>query len=261
MHPELIHFQLPSFLSSIFHIGEVTIYSYAFCVAFGSLLTVLYTKWAAKKYLEILDLPNHFFYNIFICGFVGGKVFYFLERPMLYFSQPNLLLDNFSGGFVFYGSFVIAIVYVIWYLRKNHIPLLPMLDILAITTLISHSIGRIGCFMAGCCYGLPTSSRFGIVFPNSNPVSVHPTQLYEAFVLFSIMIGLLILRKIKHFDGQLFILYVGLYALSRVFLELFRGDDRGYIIQNIISPSQLIALILFTISLFFYFKLNPKIYH
>ncbi len=256
MHPELFHFTLPSFFSDFLQIGEVVIYSYAFCVVIGTIFSVAYTKWAARKYLGIRNISHKFFYTIFLCGFVGGKIFYYLAHPMIYIHEPRLLLDNFSGGFVFYGSFVTAIIYVVWYLRKLKIPLLPMLDILAITTLIAHSFGRIGCFLAGCCYGLPTESRFGFKFPNTYLETVHPTQLYEAIALIFIMIGLLILSRYKKFDGQIFLGYVCFYALFRIFIEFIRGDDRGYIFSGLISPSQFIAMLLISISLFFYFKLN-----
>src|SRR5690606_39479014 len=77
MFPELFHFSLPDFLSSIFGIQEVTIYSYAVLIALGTLLAGIYTKWRAKKELGIINLSNTFFYNIFIAGFVGGKLFYY----------------------------------------------------------------------------------------------------------------------------------------------------------------------------------------
>ena len=257
MHPELFHFNLPDFLSNLLHIKQITVYTYAFCIALGSLLAALFTKWSARKDLGI-ELSNSFFYMIFIAGFVGGKLFYYLEKPLFYFDNPSLLLDNFSGGFVFYGSFVTCIPTVIWYLNKKKISILPMLDILAITTLIAHFMGRMGCFFAGCCYGLPTKSLFGTVFPTSNYIAVHPTQLYEAFILLYLMIFLLILKKHKKFNGQIFILYLTLYAISRSILELFRGDKRGYIIEGFISHSQFIALLLLLTSIFFYKKLSHK---
>lgn len=257
MHSELFHFNLPDFIANLFHTKQVTVYTYAFCIALGSLLAALYKKRSAKKDLEI-ELSNSFFYMIFIAGFVGGKLFYYLEKPIFYWNNPNLLLDNFSGGFVFYGSFVTCIPTIIWYLKKKKIAVLPMLDILAITTLIAHCLGRIGCFFAGCCYGLPTKSMFGIVFPTSNKTTVHPTQLYEAFILLYLMFFLLIMKKHKKFNGQIFILYITLYAISRSILELFRGDKRGYIIDGFLSHSQFIALLLIIVSLSVYKKLNQK---
>ena len=252
MHPELFNFSLP------FYTHNVTVYTYAFCIVIGTLLASLYTKWRAKKELEIIQLPNTFFYIIFIAGFIGGKLFFYFERPLHFWNNPKLILDNFSGGFVFYGSFITTIPIVIWYLKKRKISVLPMLDILAITTIIVHSIGRIGCFNAGCCYGSPTNSLFGVVFPTSNNVAVHPTQLYEATTLILLAIVLLYIKKHQQFKGQLFLLYIGMYAISRAILELFRGDKRGFIIEEILSHSQFIALLILLTSLFFYKKLKTK---
>jgi phosphatidylglycerol:prolipoprotein diacylglycerol transferase len=258
MYKELFSFHLPDFLVHLFHSNQVVIYAYAFCITFGCLITTIYTKRAARKELGIDYLSNNFFYLIFIAGFVGGKLFFYLEKPLFYINNPSLLLDNFSGGFVFYGSFVTIIPVIIWYLKHHKIPVLPMLDILAITTLIVHSFGRLGCFLGGCCYGLPTNSLFGMVFPTSNAVRVHPTQLYELYILLMLLIILLIIKKYKRFNGQIFLLYLGLYAICRSILELFRGDERGYLIKDILSHSQFIALLILISTLFIYNKLKTQ---
>jgi phosphatidylglycerol:prolipoprotein diacylglycerol transferase len=250
MHPQLFHFEFP------FSSQQVTIYTYAFCIVLGTLLAALYTKWRSKKELGIQNLPNSFFYIIFIAGFIGGKLFFYLERPLFFWNNPHLMLDNFSGGFVFYGSFVTIIPIVISYLKNYKIPVLPMLDILAITTIIAHSLGRIGCFNAGCCYGSETTSFFGITFPNSNNLTVHPTQLYEASILICIAIILLTIKKRQQFKGQLFLLYIAMYAICRTIIELFRGDKRGSIIDNYVSHSQFIALLILITALLLYKKLK-----
>lgn len=259
MYPELFNFALPDFLANLLGVKQVTVYSYAFLIALGTLVAALYTKWSAKKDLGITNLPNTFFYLIFIAGFVGGKLFYYLQDPLHYIQNPSLMLDNFSGGFVFYGSFVVIIPFIIWYLKKRSIPVLPMLDIFAITTTIVHAIGRLGCFSAGCCYGLPTDSGLGMVFPTTHNVSVHPTQLYEVSVLLFIMLILLTVKRNKQFNGQIFLIYLMLYALGRGILELFRGDDRGFIIENILSHSQFIALCIISISAYFYYKFYKQL--
>jgi phosphatidylglycerol:prolipoprotein diacylglycerol transferase len=168
------------------------------------------------------------------------------------------MLHNFSGGFVFYGSFITIIPVVIWYLKKYKIPLLPMLDILAITTLIVHSIGRLGCFLGGCCYGKPTNSFIGMSFPKTNEIHVHPSQLYEIAVLLLIIGILFYLKKKQQFNGQLFLSYIIFYAIARNILELFRGDHRGFIIDGVLSHSQFIGIILILITIIIYQKTKYK---
>lgn len=259
MYPELLEFSLPEFFLSVLGVDHITIYSYAFLIVLGTFIACIYTKWRAKKELGIESLSNSFFYIIFIAGFIGGKLFYYLQDPWYYIHNPSLILDNFSGGFVFYGSFVCIIPYIIWYLKKHRIPVLPMLDILAVTTTIVHAIGRLGCFAAGCCYGSHTDSNLGVVFPATHGTSVHPTQLYETVMLLFIMGLLLVLKKKKQFQGQVFLVYIMLYAFGRGILELFRGDDRGFVIENILSHSQFIAFCLIAIATYFYYKFYKQL--
>ncbi|MGV6845538.1 MAG: prolipoprotein diacylglyceryl transferase family protein, partial [Lutibacter sp.] len=83
MHPQLFHFEFP------FSSNQFTVYTYAFCIVLGTLVAALYTKWRAKKELGIQNLPNSFFYIIFIAGFVGGKLFFYLEKPMYFWNNPS----------------------------------------------------------------------------------------------------------------------------------------------------------------------------
>ena len=138
-----------------------------------------------------------------------------------------------------------------------------MLDVMAAVTCIVHGFGRIGCFMAGCCYGLPTDSFLSVVFTNpvcqAEPLHtpLYPTQLVEAIFIFSILALLVMLKNRKQFDGQLFLIYLMVYAVGRGILEMFRGDiDRGFLIENILSNSQFISLIVISAALYFYIRLN-----
>ncbi|MBL7559457.1 prolipoprotein diacylglyceryl transferase [Olleya sp. YSTF-M6] len=254
MFPELFKFSIPDFLSSFIGAKQITIYSYATLIALGTLIAALYTKWSAKRELGITNLPNTFFYLIFIAGFVGGKLFFYLQDPMLYINKPDLILSSFNGGYVFYGSFIMIIPVIIWYLKKYKIPVLPMLDILAVTTVIVHAIGRLGCFAAGCCFGAPTDSHLGMVFPTTHNTAVHPTQLYEVLVLMSILLILLYVKNRQQFKGQIFLIYLMLYGFGRGILELFRGDERGYVIDGVLSHSQCIGLFFIGLACYFYFK-------
>jgi phosphatidylglycerol:prolipoprotein diacylglycerol transferase len=259
MYPELFRLSFPEFLSQLFGVSYISIYTYACLIAFGTFIAVIYVKYTAHKELGITKLSNSFFYTIFLAGFIGGKLFYYLQNPLDYIENPQLILDNISGGFVFYGSFVTIIPFIIWYLKRQQLPVLPMLDIFAITTTIIHAIGRLGCFAAGCCYGAHTQSRFGVTFPNTHGISVHATQLYEASMLLVLMCFLLVLKRKKQFQGQVFLIYMMLYALGRAILEFFRGDDRGFVIKDILSHSQLIALCLMTVAVYIYYKLYKQL--
>ncbi|HNT49180.1 MAG TPA: prolipoprotein diacylglyceryl transferase [Cyclobacteriaceae bacterium] len=246
----------------LFKVGSFTVYTYGFCIAIGALLGFLYMYWQGKKqYGLTFDQSNNLFILLILGGVVGGKLFMLFEDPSLYLSQPKRL---FSGsGFVFYGSLLTAIPIMLWYFKKIKVPVLGMLDVMAAVTCIVHGFGRIGCFMAGCCYGLPTDSFLSVVFTNpvcqAEPLHtpLYPTQLVEAIFIFSILALLVMLKNRKQFDGQLFLIYLMVYAVGRGILEMFRGDiDRGFLIENILSNSQFISLIVISAALYFYIRLN-----
>ncbi len=248
----------------LFEFGSFTIHTYGFCIALGAVLGGLYMwRQGMKQYGWSFDQANTLFVLLIIAGVVGGKLFLLFENPSIYLSKPSKL---FSGsGFVFYGSLLTAIPVMLWYFKKNKLPVAGMLDIMAVVTCIVHGFGRIGCFNAGCCYGLPTDHFLSVTFTDktcqANPLNtpLYPTQLYEAVLIFGILLFILIHKRYKKFDGQQFLLYLILYAIGRSFLETLRGDlDRGFIIGDWLSNSQFISLLVILGAIYFYVKLNRK---
>ena len=246
----------------LFNIGPLPVYAYGLLIAIGTILGTQYLKREGKKAFGLTaDQVTNLIIIIFVAAFIGGKLF-------LAFEGNNFQVkDLYSGnGFVFYGSFLFAVPAMLLFFKKYNIPMLPMLDIMAIVTCIVHAFGRLGCFMAGCCFGEPTlTSSWGIAFtdPKSSaePLGtlLHPTQLYEVTLI--VLIGLLLLwmkKKALRFHGQLFLCYVVLYAIGRSVLENYRGDyERGYLfgtVSNAQFTAGLIALTAISIYLWLYFN-------
>lgn len=152
-------------------------------------------------------------------------------------------------GATFYGGVLSAIG--VWCLlllckRRRQVSLYERLADLAPGIALGHFFGRIGCFLGGCCYGAPTESVFGVVFPEGSPPAlqfgatpVHPTQLYEAAALFVIFFILLGWGRKNAFP-----LYAILYGSARFVLEFFRADDRGTLFGLALSPAQILSLAL-----------------
>lgn len=239
-------------------------YSYGFMIGVGAIAGVAYMAVQGKKKVGLtFDQANSLFLYIFIAAFVGGKVFLFLEEPSTYVHHPGNLITG--QGFVFYGSFLFAIPTMFWFFKRNKLDPYKMLDVMAITTCLVHVFGRLGCFLAGCCYGIPTENFFGVVFSDpscaAEPLgkALHPTQLYEALYIFSVMIFLFRRRVRQKFSGELFLLYLILYAVGRSVLEIFRGDAaRGFLIDGILSHSQFIALIIIICTLYVYSRWSKR---
>ena len=228
--------------------GSINVYSYGLMIAIGIVAGMSYLVVTGRREVGLtFDQANMLFLAIFLAAVVGGKLFLFLENPAHYIDHPADLVSG--RGFVFYGSFLLAIPTMWWFFRSHKLPVYRMLDIMAITTCFVHMFGRIGCFLAGCCYGIPTDSWIGVVFTDplcyAKPLHTPlvPTQLLEALYIFFVMLFLLVLKKRRRFYGQLFLSYLLLYAAGRFVLEYFRADAaRGFVIEDYISHSQFIAL-------------------
>jgi phosphatidylglycerol---prolipoprotein diacylglyceryl transferase len=245
----------------LFHIGDVTIYSYGTMIAIGAITGVAYMVFEGKRAVGLsFDQANNLFLLIFLAAVIGGKFFLFLEDPSGFIEQPKKLLSG--RGFVFYGSFLFAIPTMLMYFRYHKLNTLKMLDVMALTTCLVHFFGRIGCFLAGCCHGVPTDSMFGITFTDpgcyADPkgVALHPTQLYEAGATLVVTTILLWLKHKKEFNGQLFLLYLMLYAVLRFVIEFMRGDEERGFVLNLLSHAQAVAIFIMIISASIYFKLK-----
>ena len=163
------------------------------------------------------------------------------------------------GGLAYYGGLIAAVVFGVLFLKREGFPIYKGLDLAGIGICIGLIFGRLGCFLGGCCFGLPTDHRFALSFPAWSPASesqwregllnaphlpslpVHPTQLYEAAGCLAIALFLIfVARPRKRFDGQIMLLFLGLYAVLRFGLEYLRADDRGALFG--LSTSQLIGI-------------------
>ncbi len=248
MHPILFEF-----------LGQ-KVYGYGLMIGIGIAAALYYEATTAKREIGLsYDQSNNLLIYMVIAAIVGGKIFLLLEEPRRYLSDPLLLVSG--AGFVFYGSLLFCYMALYWFIKKNRIPARTFLDIMAITTLILHVFGRIGCFLAGCCYGKPTGSNFGVMF--SDPLSsaqplncyLHPVQLYEAAAMSLALLVLVMVKRYKRFEGQVFALYLILYPLIRFNIEYFRGDvERGFLFNGMLSNAQAVSIPLLLVGIFLYVK-------
>ncbi len=192
---------------------------------------------------------------LIVVGLAGAKVLMVLTDWTFYRQNPRELFSwaTLQAGGVFYGGFVAATFFALWYVKIYRLPLLKVFDVYAPAIALGQSIGRLGCFAAGCDYGKPTTSFLHVVFTNSTShevtgvplgIPLHPAQVYESLATLLILGILLWWYPRKTHDGQIFLLYLTLYAVSRFFLEFLRGDeDRGFVFNHLLSTSQFIALL------------------
>jgi phosphatidylglycerol:prolipoprotein diacylglycerol transferase len=166
-----------------------------------------------------------------------------------------------AGGLTYYGGLIAASVFGLWFLRREKFPMLKATDMAGMTIPVGLFFGRLGCFLGGCCFGSRVQDGFPLAvrFPEWSPASeahyreglltgphleslpVHPAQLYEAIGCLAIAaVAMFVAHPRKRFDGQVFLVFLGLYAVLRFVLEYFRADDRGGV--GALSTSQWIGL-------------------
>jgi phosphatidylglycerol:prolipoprotein diacylglycerol transferase len=261
----------PTLFPNLFEYSWLVIHTYGFLLAAAFLAGLSISARAARRQqvdpAKIYDLGLY----IAISALVGSKALllitelgYYLEHPGEIFSLATLR----SGG-VYYGGFILAVIVGVTMAKRHKLPVWKVADCAAPGIALGQSIGRLGCFAAGCCYGKPTPSIFGVTFTNPYSheavgvplmVPLHPVQIYESLASLVLFFILWEWIKRKQFDGQVFILYLTLYSCTRFAIEFFRGDvGRGFVLGGLLSTSQSISLMLIIVAagLFFHLKQPP----
>ncbi len=237
----------------LFKLGPVTVYTYGVLLAAAYLLGLRLAMSRAKS--RGLD-PNRTLdlgIAIIISALVGAKLLLLLVDFDRFRQNPGELFSIVRSGGVFYGGLIAAVAVAFWYMWRHKMPLWTTCDVFAPGIALGHAVGRLGCLMAGCCYGRPTDVPWAITFTNPEAaanvgtplgVALHPTQLYESGAEALILVLLLVTeKKGRPFEGRTFWSYMALYGISRFVIEFFRGDDRG-VLFGAVSTSQFISLVL-----------------
>lgn len=189
---------------------------------------------------------------------IGGKILYLITCiPFLIENYSNLnfsetIFQLFKGGFVFYGGLIGGILGIYIYAKQFKIKFKELILIIIPVVPLVHAFGRIGCFFAGCCYGIEYHGFGSITFHNTmyapNNIPLFPVQIVEA-ISNLIIFGILMITY-KKYKGtyKTLTLYCILYSILRFVLEFFRGDAARGIILNL-STSQWISIFIFIIAI------------
>ena len=244
----------------LFHIPVVDFYvpTYGVLVA----LAFLTALWLAGRLAREAGLNADAVTNLGIycalAGIAGAKLMMFLVDIPYYMEHPGDILSfsTLQAGGVFYGGLLAALAVAVWYMRKTKLPAWKTADVFAPGIALGHGIGRIGCFTAGCCWGVQCDRPWSVTF--TNPVAhelvgvplnvpLHPTQLYEAVAEFAIF-GFLYWRIRKpHADGAVIGTYLMLYSIARFIVEFFRVHEQGNLLGGPLDTSQWISAGLFLV--------------
>lgn len=241
----------------LFHIGSLPVYSYSAFVVLAYFACLGYGWLEAKRLnqdpIHVIDLSLW----IFLSGIAGSMIFFRIVYFERFIADPIEILKIWKGGLVFYGGLIATVLTGLVYMKRNRLPLGLWFDLCAPTAMLCLAVGRVGCFLNGCCYGKFAPELFcAVTYPVSHAAlglaryPVHPTPLYESAGVILIFIFLVWLSRAKHVPGQVFWSMTLAYSILRFNIEFFRADPRGMVPGIGLSTSQAISMVAAPASIF-----------
>lgn len=248
----------------LFSIGPIDVSSYYFMGMIGLLGGFFFNYWETKRRNLDMKLSIYGAVWVSIFGYIGARAMHIVFDGFLeiYIQKPLAILAFWKGGLAFYGTVIFGLPAALWWFRYHNAPFLKYLDNYTYGIAFGVGIGRIGCYLNGCCFGEISSSpianqfiKYGLSAKNQfardilldlkeMPYPVFPSQLISFLVNMVIFLFLWIfVRKRYKKDGSVFGIWMIIYGLFRFIIEIFRADDRGLFFNDLLSSSQIIAII------------------
>jgi phosphatidylglycerol:prolipoprotein diacylglycerol transferase len=230
----------------LFKIGPFTLYTYGVMVALG----IFFGSWILIKLSERENIPREdvadtAFWSI-VAGFLGARLFFFIYNPE-YLRPWYRIFFIWEGGLVWYGGVLFGALVAAYFVWKRKIPVWKLADISSIALSVGLGFGRIGCTMAGCCYGVECHAPFAIVFKDPHSaaplnVPLWPTEPVSSAANFLIAGILYLIYRNRKFTGQVFGFYLLLYGTFRFLIEFVRATPKE--ILGTFSNNQVISIIM-----------------
>lgn len=256
----------------LFRIGDFPINAYGVWFAVGLMAALFVSARLARRE----GLPKERIYDLglwtILGGLVGSKILLLLTEDNVQIFSMEFLR---SGG-VYFGGFLGGFITLVLLMRWYKMPFWKVGDAFAPGVALGQFFGRQGCFSAGCDWGKPTDLPWSVHFteaghtnsgvpiygPDGSDLFLHPTQLYESFAMLAVFAFLFYLHRRKKFDGQVLLSYGIIYSVIRFSIEFLRDDPRGDLFglttMTSFSTSQLISLLVGSVSLVFFILLLKK---
>lgn len=247
----------------LFKVGDLSVYAYGFMVGLAFIIATLISMYYAKKEGIRAEVILEMAILIIIFAIIGSRMFHVINHWTYYKGHLVEIVQMHKGGLAFLGGLVLVIPMLVVYTKIKKIPLMRFLDILAPGTALGYALARIGCFLGGCCFGLPANVPWAVCFPSHSPAdhhfpgqSVHPTQLYSFGAMVVVFIIIAFLYQHKKYDGQIFWWWLVLYGAYRFPMDFIRHSE---IYWGGLTPHQWITMILaFTAVIILMVKKNPS---
>lgn len=231
----------------LFQIGPLQLRSYGLLIFLGFVLAIWWSRRAAHRYGIAADDPLDFVLLAALMGLVVSRLVYVVFSWKEFAAQPIHILYVWEGGLSFHGAVIGGGLAVAWIAHRKGIPFLKIADLLAPGVSLAYAIGRIGCFLGGCCYGVPTSLPWACSFqdpfnpPRHTPPS-HPTQLYSTLANLLIFALLARMQRAPHPTGKVFWAFITLHGVYRFIVEFWRVGATSTIAALGLSEAQWVSL-------------------
>lgn len=229
----------------------LSIHSYGVMLAVGFMVGIsLAAREAVRTGLDPEKVLNLAFW-ILLSSIVGSRLFHCAVFYPEYLRQPLRILKLWEGGLVFYGGFLAAVTAAVLYTRIHRLNFWRVGDVLMPSVILGLVFGRIGCTLAGCCYGKPAGPDFAFAITFHNPlglgvknVPLYPTQILSALNALVIFTIVWLYRKKKRFHGEVTFLCLLFYSVTRFLIEFLRDDPRGFLsVAGLrLSESQIVSI-------------------
>ncbi len=232
-------------------IGPVNLYAWGMMLAIAFVVCSTLAGWQARAQGIDPDIIYTLSFCAVIFGVIGARILYVVSNLGYYLKNPLEIIMLQEGGLSWFGGMVLGTLASVLYVKRTSQPLGAIMDIMAPFIALGQSIGRIGCLLNGCCYG--RESAYGLFFPVHDKMLI-PTQLYSSLGLLAIYIILRRQQEQPHRRGQVFVLYLILYSVSRFFIEFWRGDNPRIVAG--LTLFQLLSIFLFVIAAYAWYRLH-----
>lgn len=233
----------------LFHLGPLEVRSYGVMIVIGFALAVWWSMRVAPRYHidpeQILD----FVLLTALAGVIGARVVYVALDWHNFAQEPWRVLYFWEGGLSFHGAVIGGGLAVAFLARRKGIPFLQLADVLAPGVALAYSVGRIGCFLGGCCYGVPTDLPWACSFqdpfrPHVHTPPSHPTQIYASLSNLLIFALLARMQKPPHPAGKVFWAYIALYGVYRFIVEFWRVGATSTVLALGLSDAQWVSILM-----------------
>lgn len=228
----------------ICQIGPFTVYAYGLMLVLGFLVSSYLAKEKAKSEGISAQIIFNLSLLVLVWGILGSRLLYIILNLDYYINFPLEIIKLWQGGLSWFGGLFLGSLAAIIYIRKKGLPVYKTLDLIIPFVALGGAIGRIGCLLNGCCYG--KESNLGLYFPLHGKILI-PTQIFSSLALILIFLILRFIQERPHKIGEIFFLYLILYAIKRFFIEFWRQDNKIVIFG--LTYFQIISILIFFLSI------------